>query len=206
ERIAHDIERMAAIPGMRSFSFVDSVFNLTRQRLERLSDILAPYVEQGLRLHTIEVDIESIDDEQAALLARAGVVSVETGPQTVGPKALERCNRTLDKEAYRAGVEACKRVGIRVEADLIIGLPGDTVQDILDSFHFALDADPGIVQASTLHVLPGTLLWERADEYGLIFDPNPPHEIVETRDISYTDLRDLEVFGHALGKLYRARL
>ncbi|MCL2492286.1 MAG: radical SAM protein, partial [Coriobacteriia bacterium] len=111
ERIAHDIERMAAIPGMRSFSFVDSVFNLTKDRLKKLSDILAPYVEQGLRLHTIEVDIESIDDEQAALLKRAGVVSVETGPQTVGPKALERCNRTLDKEAYRAGVEACKRVG-----------------------------------------------------------------------------------------------
>jgi anaerobic magnesium-protoporphyrin IX monomethyl ester cyclase len=206
KRIEKDIERIATTPGMKSFSFVDSVFNLTRDRLQRLSDILAPYAERGLCLHTIEVDIESIDDEQAALLKRAGVVSVETGPQTTGEKALTLCNRSLDKDAYLRGVEACKRAGIRVEADLIIGLPGDTVSDVLDSFQFVVDADPGVIQASTLHVLPGTQLWDCADEFGLHFDKNPPHEVIKTADITYTDLRNLEVFGLALGALYRARL
>jgi anaerobic magnesium-protoporphyrin IX monomethyl ester cyclase len=206
DRIEKDIKRLATTPGMKSFSFVDSVFNLTKDRLQRLSDILAPYARRGLRLHTIEVDIESIDDEQAALLKRAGVVSVETGPQTTGKKALALCNRTLDSEAYLRGIEACKRVGIRVEADLIIGLPGDTVSDVLESFQFVVDADPGIIQASTLHVLPGTQLWDQADELGLHFDKNPPHEVIKTADISYTDLRNLEVFGLALGALYRARL
>jgi len=206
ERIAQDIERMATTPGMQSFSFVDSVFNLTKDRLQKLSDILAPYAERGLRLHTIEVDIEQIDDEQALLLKRAGVVSVETGPQTIGEKALELSNRTLDREAYMRGVEACKRAGIRVEADLIIGLPGDSVETVLESMRFTLGTDPGIVQASTLHVLPGTTLWDQADDLGLTFDKNPPHGVIETRDITYTDLRNLEVFGHALGALYRARI
>ena len=206
QRIAQDIEYMATIPGMQSFSFVDSVFNLTKERLERLSDILEPYARRGLRLHTIEVDMERIDDEEARLLKRAGVVSVETGPQTTGAAALACCNRTLDKAAYLRGVEACKRVGIRVEADLIIGLPGDTVDAVLESIRFALRADPGVVQASTLHVLPGTLLWEEADKLGLVFDSEPPHEIVATRDIDYLQLRDLEVFSSALGALYRAQL
>jgi len=206
ERIAADIERLARTPGMKSFSFVDSVFNLTTERLRKLSDILAPHAERGIRLHTIEVDIENVDEEQARLLRRAGVVSVETGPQTVGKRALELSHRSLDKAAYRAGVQACKREHIRVEADLIIGLPGDTVSDVLEGFAFVLDVDPGVIQASTLHVLPGTTLYDDADELGVTFDPNPPHEVIETADISYTDLRNLEVFGLALGRLYRARI
>jgi len=206
DRIQADIDRVARTPGMQSFSFVDSAFNLTKDRLKRLSDILAPYAARGIRLHTIEVDIESIDDEQAALLRRAGVVSVETGPQTTCAKALELSNRTFDEDVYRQGVEACKREGIQVESDLIIGLPGDTVESVLESFRFCVDVDPGVIQASTLHVLPGTVLWDRAEELGLKFDSDAPHEVIETADISYSDLRDLEIFGHALGSLYRARL
>jgi radical SAM superfamily enzyme len=133
------------------------------------------------------------------------VVSVETGPQTTGACALGLSNRSFDEEAYRRGVRACTQAGIQVEADLIIGLPGDTVATVLDSFQFAVDADPAIIQASTLHVLPGTEMWEKADERGLRYDKNPPHEVIETCDIGYLDLRNLEVFGLALGKLYRAR-
>ena len=127
ERIAADIEAVASTPGMRSFSFIDPVFNLTPDRLARLSELLAPHARRGVRLHTIEVDIERIDDEQAALLAAAGVASVETGPQSVGAASLAACARSFDAEAFAAGVEACKRVGISVECDLIVGLPGDSV-------------------------------------------------------------------------------
>ena len=206
ERIERDIDRVASTPGITSLSFIDSVFNLTPERLRRLSDILAPHAERGLRLHTIEVDIERIDDEAASLLARAGVVSVETGPQTTGERALALTERSLDPDRYLAGVRACRDAGISVESDLIIGLPGDTVETVLESMRFAIAADPGVVQMSTLHVLPGTPLWDRAGEMGLVFDHEPPHEIISTADIGFAELRQLEVFGVALCDLYRARV
>ena len=159
-----------------------------------------------MRLHTIEVDLERITPADAALLSRAGVVSVETGPQTVGELALATCRRSFDGDALRRGVEACRAVGITAECDLIIGLPGDTPADVLAGIDFAIGLDPGIVQLSTLHVLPGTDLWERADGLGLLFDREPPHEIIATRDIAFADLRRLEVFGKAAAALYRARL
>ena len=37
---------------------------------------------------------------------RAGVASVETGPQTIGAAALAACSRSFDAEAFRAGVDA----------------------------------------------------------------------------------------------------
>lgn len=205
-RIAEEIDMLATADGMRSFSFIDPVFNLTSERLQWLAERLQPHARRGIRLHTVEVDIERIDDTQAALLVLAGVVSVETGPQSIGAEALALCRRGFDRERFVAGVEALKRVGISVECDLIVGLPGDTVEDFFAGIEFCLSLDPGMVQTSTLHVLPGTDLFERADELGLRFDPEPPHEIVSTATIGYTDLRRAEVRAVFLQRQYRARI
>ncbi|MDI6901489.1 MAG: radical SAM protein [Anaerosomatales bacterium] len=205
-RIAAEIDAVAQAPGMTAFSFIDPVFNLTGERLQMLARLLAPHAARGIRLHTVEVDIERIDDAAAALLARAGVASVETGPQSVGEAALAECRRGFDAERFRAGVAALKRRGIIVECDLIVGLPGDAVRDFFDGLAFVMSLDPGIVQTSTLHVLPGTDLYDRADELGLVFDPEPPHEIISTPTIGYADLRRAEVRATWLQKRYRARL
>jgi len=206
QRIAADIQAVATAPGVTNFSFIDSVFNLTSGRLKMISDLMAPHAARGVRLHTIEVDIERIDDEQASLLARAGVESVETGPQTVGARALEACERRFDEQRFRAGIAACKRAGIQVECDLIVGLPYDTAEEFLRALDFVIDVDPGRIQFSTLHVLPGTTLWDRAEEFGLVFNPEPPHEIIRTPDMSFTDLRRAEVLGSAITAHYRARV
>ncbi len=205
ERVAAEIAAIAATPGVSSLSFIDPVFNLTPDRLTWLAATLAPFAARGLRLHTIEVDIERIGPEEAELLVRAGVVSVETGPQSVGARALETCHRAFDSAAFSAGVKACREAGLSVECDLIVGLPGDTADDVLAGIDFAIGLDPGKVQLSTLHVLPGTDLWERAGELGLVFDPEPPHEVIETAQIPYADLRRLEVLGNAAARLYAAR-
>lgn len=205
-RIAAEIDAVATAPGVRSFSFIDPVFNLTSERLAKLSGWLAPYAARGARLHTIEVDMERIDDEAAALLRTAGIASVETGPQTVAPASLEVCHRGFDPVRFERGVRACRAHGISVECDLIAGLPAEDAYDFLAGLRFALDLDPGIVQSSTLHVLPGTELWERAAELGLSFDAEPPHEIIATPDVSYRDLRRVEVLALAVQKAYRARL
>jgi radical SAM superfamily enzyme YgiQ (UPF0313 family) len=206
ERVAAEIECIANAAGVTSFSFIDPVFNLAPERLRWLSDTLAPYARRGVRLHTIEVDIERIGADEAALLARAGVVSVETGPQSVGDAALRICGRAFDAAAFRAGVAACRDAGISVECDLIVGLPGDTEADVLAGIEFAIALDPGKVQLSTLHVLPGTVLWEQAERLGLVFDPEPPHEVVMTSELSFAQLRRLEVLGNAAAALYHARL
>ncbi|MDO8915622.1 MAG: B12-binding domain-containing radical SAM protein, partial [Coriobacteriia bacterium] len=205
-RIASEIDAVAGAPGVRSFSFIDPVFNLTNERLAKLAGWLAPHAAKGARLHTIEVDIERIDDAAATLLRSAGVASVETGPQTIAPASLAVCHRRFDPKRFASGVRACKAQGIAVECDLIAGLPAEDVHDFLAGLRFALDLDPGIVQSSTLHVLPGTDLWARAAELGLSFDRDPPHEIIATPDATYRDLRRAEVLAHSIQKVYRARM
>jgi radical SAM superfamily enzyme YgiQ (UPF0313 family) len=206
ERVAAEIEAVAGSPGIENYSFIDPVFNLTPDRLGWLAGVLEPWAARGKRLHTVEVDIERVDAEAAALLRRAGVVSVETGPQSVGRAALATCRREFDAERFAGGVAALKQAGISVECDLIIGLPGDAVWDVLAGLRFIVSLDPGRLQTSTLHVLPGTDLYQRADELGLAFDREAPHEVVATREIGYEDLRRAEVASVALQAAYRATL
>jgi len=206
ERIAAEIEFVATAPGVKTFSFIDPVFNLTADRLRMLAERMAPHVARGARLHTIEVDIEKIDAESAAVLRSAGVASVETGPQTIGAGALEACHRPFDAQRFVAGVTALRAAGISCECDLIVGLPGDDAYDFLAGLRFVLALDPGKIQSSTLHVLPGTELWERAAELGLEFDGEPPHEVIATPDVGFRDLRRAEVLAAALQAAYRARI
>lgn len=206
ERIRAEIDAVATAPGVRTFSFIDSVFNLTRERLAWLADMLAPHAERGIRLHTIEVDMERITAEDAELLRRAGVVSVETGPQTIGTNALETSHRAFDPSRFVRGVDALKSAGISVECDLIIGLPGDDAFDVIGGLKWLLDLDPGILQSSTLRVLPGTDLAARACDIGLTFESEPGHAVIQTAGISFADIRRLEVMAGALQQGYRARL
>ncbi len=206
DRIAADIEAVATAPGVKAVTFVDSVFNLNRNRLAWLADVLEPFAKRGLTLHTIEVDIEQIDTEQALDLKRAGVVSVETGPQSIGADALHACHRSFDAERFTNGVAELKRQGISVECDLIFGLPGDDAFNVIGGLRWLLELDPGVVQSSTLHVLPGTDLRERSLELGLGHDSSSSHAIVQTRDISFADIRRLEVMASAIQNSYRARL
>jgi len=205
-RIAAEMELVASAPGVRTFSFIDPVFNLTDERLRKLAAWMAPHVARGVRLHTIEVDIERIDAEAADTLVRAGVASVETGPQTIGRAALEACSRPFHRERFAAGVESLRAAGIACECDLIVGLPGDEVFDFLAGLRFCFELDPGIVQSSTLHVLPGTALWEGAAGFGLEFDREPSHEVIATPDISFRDLRRAEVLAASLQTVYKARV
>ncbi len=205
-RVAAEIDFVAGAPGVRTFSFIDPVFNLTDDRLRMLADLMAPHAARGVRLHTIEVDIERIDAVAAALLGSAGVASVETGPQTIGAAALAACNRPFDAGRFAAGVGALREAGISCECDLIVGLPGDDAYDFLAGLRFVLALDPGKVQSSTLHVLPGTDLWERAAELGLEFDREPPHEVIATPDVGFRDLRRAEVLAASVQSAYRARI
>ena len=140
------------------------------------------------------------------MLRAAGVASVETGPQTIGAAALAACNRPFRADRFAAGVAALRDAGISCECDLIVGLPADDVYDFLAGLRFCFALDPGKVQSSTLHVLPGTELWERAAELGLEFDREPPHEVIATPDASFRDLRRAEVLATSLQSVYRARV
>ena len=89
-------------------------------------------------------------------LNRQKPVWVELGLQTANEKTAEEIRRCYKNEVYVAAVQALRSRGIQVVTHIILGLPGETVEDALASVDLAVKAGTTGVKLQLLHVLKGT--------------------------------------------------
>lgn len=88
-------------------------------------------------------------------------VFVELGLQTIHEKTAEYIRRCYPLSAYDKAVSDLHKIGVNVVTHLIIGLPGETKEDMLESVKYVCKVTDGI-KLQLLHILEGTDL---AEEY-----------------------------------------
>lgn len=88
-------------------------------------------------------------------------VFIELGLQTIHEDTAQYIRRGYPLEVYDKAVDDLHKIGINVVTHLIIGLPGESEQDILQSVEYVCKKTDGI-KLQLLHILEGTDL---ADEY-----------------------------------------
>jgi len=104
---------------------------------------------------------DSIPDDTLDLLAaynREFPVFVELGLQTASDVTAERINRCYRTEEFVAAVSRLHRHNIHVTAHVIIGLPGEVVEDMLDTVRLVVDTGCEGIKFTALYVLRGTVL------------------------------------------------
>ncbi len=205
DRVKKEIELILGHQEMKSFHFVDTVFNFRKERLERLVKMISDANRFGTELRTVEIIAEFVDEETVDLFKRANVKSVETGPQTVNEDTLKNVNRYYRGEKFRNGIRLLEDKGIEVTTDLIIGLPGDNFFKFVKSAKTLIDMKPSTIVFSILHVLPGTILYEKSQEFGLKFDDKAPHLILGAPDFPYEDIDKAVIMAYSLDKEYNIK-
>lgn len=88
-------------------------------------------------------------------------VFIELGLQTIHENTAQYIRRGYPLEVYDKAVDELHKRGINVVTHLIIGLPGESEHDILESVKYVCRKTDGI-KLQLLHILEGTDL---ADEY-----------------------------------------
>ncbi len=183
--------RHAAGRGAREVVLLDPTLNQRRD----FADFLRLLAEgnAGRRFSYFgELRGEGITEETARLLREANFTEVEVGLQSIEPDAMTRMDRKNNLRAFERGVRAMLGQGIRVKVDLIVGLPGDTVNSVRRGLHYLRDG--GLVsdlQVFNLAVLPGTAFREEAGRLGLVYQPRPPYYVLQTPTLSRTELYGL---------------
>jgi radical SAM superfamily enzyme YgiQ (UPF0313 family) len=132
---------------------------------------------------------EGVTEETARLLREANFTEVEVGLQSIEPDAMRQMDRKNNLRAFERGVRAMLGEGIAVKVDLIVGLPGDTVESVRRGLHYL--RDNGLyteVQVFNLSVLPGTAFRQEASELGLKFQPRPPYYLLDSPMLRRRDL------------------
>lgn len=205
DRIRREIEFIMSNPEIKSFHFVDPIFNLKKERLQKITEMLFAANRFNTELRTIEIIAEFVDEETIALFKKANVKSVETGPQTVNRDTLKNVNRYYDEEKFKKAVRLLEGNGIEVLTDLIIGLPGDNFFKFVKSVKTLIDTKPTTIIFSILHVLPGTALYQQSNTFGLKFDDKAPHLVLDTPTFPYEEIDKAVVMAHSLDKEYNIK-
>lgn len=83
-------------------------------------------------------------------------VCVELGLQTIHEKSAEYIRRGYKLECYDNAVKRLKAAGLEVVCHIILGLPGETKSDMLESVDYACKSGINGIKLQLLHVLKGT--------------------------------------------------
>ena len=175
--------------GAREIVFLDPTFNHRsgfRELLRALGDV---NVSRRCGFFA-EIRAEGVDSEIVGGLVRAGFTTVEIGLQSVNRATLKKIRRGGDPEKTARVARALRREGISVLLDLMLGLPGDTLEDVRRGIDFVLEHQlEDSVQFFPLSVLPGTPMRSDAELLGLVHDSRPPYRVIRTSSMSEEEIR-----------------
>lgn len=102
---------------------------------------------------------DCLPEETLALLARLNdrkPVWVELGLQTIHPRTAEYIRRGYDLPVYDRAVSRLRTLGIEVVTHVILGLPGESREDMLETVRYVGRQGSGGIKLQLLHVLEGT--------------------------------------------------
>ena len=127
------------------------------ERLERLyREAMAPEDIVGLAIGTRP---DCLPPETIALLARLNrikPISIELGLQTIHASSARYIRRGYETPVYFDAVKRLKEAGLEVVTHIILGLPGETTDRMIQTTQAAVDAGTDGVKFHLLHVLKGT--------------------------------------------------
>jgi radical SAM superfamily enzyme YgiQ (UPF0313 family) len=191
----------------RLVKFVDRTFNADAGRAREIWPMLMErYAEWGTVFH-FEVHPALLVDEDLALLENAppGLFQFEMGIQSTHADALRAAGRKGDWAREEAAItRIISGAKIRAHLDLIAGLPFEGLDGIAESFNRVYHLGADHFQLGTLKLLPGTEMRERAAEFGMRFDPEPPYEISENRWLTRGDMALVKRIARLLDGLYNS--
>jgi len=183
--------------GARQFKFVDRTFNLNLRISEAILRFFLERYFDGLFLH-FEMIPDRLPPALRELIARfpAGSLQFEVGIQTFDPDVAANISRRQDYRKLADNLAFLRaKTGVHVHADLIAGLPGETLDSFGKGFDRLVAMRPQEIQVGILKRLKGTPIVRHDAEYQMVYAPDPPFEILKNRDLDFATLQRLRRFA-----------
>ncbi len=157
DNVAREVKQaLQLFPQAKEFFFDDDTFNIRKERVLDVCSKLKPLKFRWSCTARVNSDYETLK-AMADAGARLFIVGFESGD----PQILKNIKKGATVEQAREFAKNCKKVGIKIHGDFIIGLPGETRETIKRTLDFAKELDTETIQVSIAHAYPGTELYEQ---------------------------------------------
>ena len=164
--VANEVKQaLELFPDVKEIFFDDDTFTISKERVLALCERFKPLNFTWSCTSRVHVDLETLQAMRAAG-CRLFIVGFESG----NPQILKNIKKGATVEQGREFMKNCKKAGIVVHGDFIIGLPGETRETIEESLQFAKELDCETIQVSIAHAFPGTEFYDFAKSNGYFRD------------------------------------
>lgn len=182
---------------VKHFKFVDRTFNLNIALGQAILRFFLQRYRPGLFLH-----FEMIPDrfpETLRDLVRQfppGSLQFEVGIQTFNEDVAKLISRRQNNAKVEENLRFLRReTGVHVHADLIAGLPGESIESFARGFDRLVALGPQEIQFGILKRLRGTPIARHDKEWEMVYSPNPPYEVMRTKLIDSSTMQRLKRFA-----------
>ena len=155
DQVRHAVDVM----GVQAVHFEDDTLAANPQRLMELCERIC---RAGLHKRLQWDCCMRVDQARRDLLVQmkgSGCIQVEFGFESGSDDRLRALGKSASTELNRRAVSLAREAGLRVFADIMVGLPGETRADLKATLAFLRWAKPEILSAVRLCPLPGTKVY-----------------------------------------------
>ncbi len=166
--VVDEIERLQRDFGLVKINIVDDTFTLNQSHAQGVCEEM---LRRNLEMKwSVFARVDRIDEDLAQLMNRAGCGWVLFGVESADEGILKIIKKGTTPEDVRRGVKIAAEAGINVFNSFILGLPGETRETARKSLAFGDELYQQYGAKYGFHMLsplPGTEIYERAEDYGI---------------------------------------
>lgn len=189
--------------GIKNVRVLDRTFNYNPRRAKELLRLFLEF-HPDIRFH-LEIHPALLSEElkeELSLLPK-GLLHLEAGIQSLREPVLEKSRRMGKLSDALDGLKfLCALPDMETHADLIAGLPLYHLHEIFEDVRTLAGYAAGEIQLESLKLLPGTEMRRRAEELGIKYSPLPPYEVLQTHEISVSELQTARQLSRLLDGFY----
>lgn len=183
--------------GVRQFKFVDRTFNLNLKTSAAILQFFLDRYQPGLFVH-FELVPDRLPEALRALIVKfpPGALQFEVGIQTFNPEVAALISRRQNYARLADNLTFLREeTGVHVHADLIFGLPGETLESFGDGFDQLVKIGPQEIQVGILKRLRGTPIIRHDTEWEMVYSELPPYEILRTKLVDFETMQRVRRFA-----------
>jgi radical SAM superfamily enzyme YgiQ (UPF0313 family) len=159
ENICDEIEQLIELYHIRHVRFDDDTFALNKQYVIACCDEMVKRDLHRKISWNCFGHISQPDPEMYRKMAEANCTKIAVGVESGSEKILQGMKKKIDVKKAKQTVQNCRKAGIEIYCDFMIGFPYETEEDIQQSIQLAIELDPDYIQVSFAVPYPGTNMY-----------------------------------------------
>lgn len=194
KRVADEMEHINSKYGTKGVYFVGDNFTLNKKRA---IEICKHIQDRNLDMvWACDTGVDLVSREVLKAMKAAGCQTIWFGVESGVQAILDKINRGIKVEQATRAVNLCKEEGIETGISLMLGIPGETAEDMQTTFKFARKLDPDYHQFNVFIAYPGCQLYNEILEKGLYDRIEDFLAYVKTEDFDYEMLVKVQTQFH----------